>query len=224
MSFILKFEKQKLIYFAIPKSANSSIKHWLFPLMEIQKSNLIKTDNFSNIHQQVPWNTINKLQFQELKSDYLSFTVIRNPWERTLSVYKEKILRRLHKPYSDLGITQKMSLLEYAEFLHQINDQDADVHMKSQWIFINHKGQLLPDMVFDIKGMKLAAKTINGYLSPNTLGEIPKENQNTTHNYSFNELISKSGNKNSNTEKFNELIADRYKQEIRLFGYQSPYK
>lgn len=223
MSYILNFPNQRLVYFAIPKSANTSIKHWLLPLVGNDPLQYSKNGKFRNIHKQVPWTTINKLEFLDIKNQTLSFAVTRNPWERLVSVYKDKVLRRLHDPFKKLGFSDTMTILEFAELVSEINDQEADIHFKPQWLFITHRGHLLPNLIFDINQHNVPKTLIDNYLDIN-LGEFPLENKNTTHNFSFEELITKcNGNKGDNRDKFNELIGNRYKAEIRNLGYQSPF-
>lgn len=222
MSYILNFPNQRLVYFAIPKSANTSIKHWLLPLVGDDPLQYSKNGKFRNIHKQVPWTTINKLEFLDIKNQTLSFAVTRNPWERLVSVYKDKVLRRLHDPFKKLGFSDTMTILEFAELVSEINDQEADIHFKSQWLFITHRGHLLPNLIFDINQHNVPKTLIDNYLHPIKLGAFPVENKNTTHNFSFEELITKcNGDKGDNRDKFNELIGNRYKAEIHYLKMSS---
>lgn len=98
----LPFFEHKILYVPIPKAANTSIKHALCSSMLAED-----VSDTQNIHQdpRVP-----KVAFSDLKNqidaDWFVFTVARNPYERSHSAYRDKVLKERSRIHGvrELGI------------------------------------------------------------------------------------------------------------------------
>lgn len=87
LEYIL-FEKEKLIYIAISKCGNSSIKKSLAYLVIGDKSQEIKDDD--SVHYKVNFRKLPRLSDDYLNGEYTIFTCIRDPLDRLKSCYKSK--------------------------------------------------------------------------------------------------------------------------------------
>lgn len=211
MSYILDFEDYKLTYFAVPKAGNTSIRTYLAPLVEAENKK-----NFRNIHQQVEWTTVNMNQFQSIKGDRFSFSVVRNPWDRIFSVYKDKVRRSLHKPLVEMGAYENMKFLDFVDMLCDHDDVSADIHVTSQWHLLTHRNAMAPDCVVDIKDVKKIEYLVNAWVSKfgANLNSVEKLNENKAVSLSISDVISECEYKEKRIRKTNS----RKKSLIARFG------
>ena len=236
MAYILKFDSVKMIYFAIPKAANTSIRHFLSQFMGADPS-----ISYKNIHQQIQWDGLNRSEARMINKDYLSFTVTRNPWDKVVSVYSNKICGdKFHKPLSKFGFSPDMNFKSFIDLLSKIPDKGNDIHLTSQWGLLQHQGKLLPQLIFDISELHKLEFLIKSWSSHNGVeasGNIKVTNQSVLSNNFIDFMNDQSfdhGKKSfffmrakddllSNKNFFKDKIYTRYKKDIDFFGYEFPY-
>ncbi|QDY71184.1 sulfotransferase family 2 domain-containing protein [Qingshengfaniella alkalisoli] len=86
---VLVLEEARVIYVPIPKAANSSTKLALCPVLgidptsvnEVQQDPRLPMRHFSTVAPQIG-------------PDWFVFTVVRDPWTRALSAYRDKVVRK----------------------------------------------------------------------------------------------------------------------------------
>ncbi|CUH52140.1 sulfotransferase family 2 domain-containing protein [Shimia sp. R11_0] len=219
MTQIVHLKKQKVVYFAIPKSGNTSVKTFLAPFVTSEAK-----EAYRNIHQEVTWPYIKHQEFLKLNtSGYLTFTVVRNPWERVFSVYRDKISRRLHGPLEKAGLSKDTTLLEFVRFIDQHKDRDLDVHLREQSWFIYRDGKLLPRHVFDISEMGKAQALFQAHV-PEAQRKIEKVNVNKVVSDNIGDFLSPDPLRAEvELREFNEIVAQRFSRDVRLFDYVTPY-
>jgi hypothetical protein len=81
------------------------------------------------------------LQPEEI-GDYPQFYKVmlaRNPYDRIVSLYKDKVLRALYKPFRDLGITKEHTFNEFLKIIANISDNSprSNAHFWAQTVFYN---------------------------------------------------------------------------------------
>ena len=228
-------DKYKFIYFVSQKAACSSIKHALLPYFSIDHKRYLFIDSHGveriRVHK-----AFDESEFQIDKltlisnldkyACYFMFGFVRNPWDRLVSCYDQKVYRLnsedlagkcpLKPPFGDdSAFYLCMPFEEFVERVHQIPDEEADAHFRSQSItfYMNNSGDtLLADFVgrfenliddFEIVKNKIGLdkKTVL-YHVLKTRTRMEKEYQ------SFY---------NTRTRK---LVAQRYESDVRLFDYQ----
>jgi len=130
-----------------------------------------------------------------LKNGLKNFTVVRNPWYRFCSMYKDMFIKR-PKRGKKANISLDWSPIEFAQFLSNTSDADLDIHFKSQFIFVE-------PYVNDLEIIKL--ENINKWSL-----DIPApqfNHHNTNHiDIEFN----------SDTK---EIILNRYQKDFEFFNY-----
>jgi hypothetical protein len=137
-------EDYRVIYFNTQKNANSTIKAQFVEVLGISK-----TENFpKDIHYQYDFPSATQIEIGTKYQNFLKFSVLRNPWERLYSCYKNKIEQSSNtgpdyildcSPDFRIG----MSFEEFVEVVCSIPDSEADYHFCSQ-IYL----MLYPDGVF----------------------------------------------------------------------------
>lgn len=218
MSIILDFESARFVYFAVPKVANTSLRDWLLPLVPDAPVGAVH-----NIHQDVDWPRLSRAAFLECRKapEFLSFALVRNPWERLVSTYRDKVLRdRIHPPLGKLGFEARMPFLDFVERVVEIPDRDADPHIRSQWAFLGQGPHLLPDLVLDIREIGKLVRILRSW-SPESVGQLPdpRHLNSSPMPAAVPEFLETTAKRNA----YAGMIEGRYKREILTFGYKFPY-
>lgn len=209
---IILFNSSKLAFIGMPKAANTSIKHWLLPL--IGKENRTFSD-MQEVHDKasIGFSYCNNKILYENRDKYFIFSTVRNPWSRLWSTYQDKVsINELHPPLKKLGFENSMSFKEFVYHCCIIPDSEADIHFRSQFTMVMWKGTLLPNLILKMENLENFAPVLESIITTSSkvqLGELPWVNKKTNNNY-----------KNFYDNELKELVSLRYEKDIRLFGYE----
>lgn len=193
-----------LAYIGIPKAGNTSVKKWLAKSCRVALPNAGKI----NIHDRVqyPFEYRTNKWLAKHRKPYFVFTVVRNPLERLASAYRDKIQREeVHTPLKKLGFTNDMSFFDFVQLACDITDDEADVHIRSQWAMLSYEGQFLPNLFVhldDINKIRLLAQ-----YEPLLNEPVKKEN-------------ATSGRAVKVSNKVQDLVRKRYDQDYQFFGFE----
>jgi len=137
--FAFVSHKHKLVYYEVPKAACSSIKLFIATLDGI----------VNNIPRHVHSLPISKLSLPGARSilykDYFHFTFVRNPYDRLVSCYANKVVRpelyeRRAGPFSrmfgELGY-REMSFGDFVQFVTRVPNKHCDNHFVPQHRLLN---------------------------------------------------------------------------------------
>lgn len=127
-------EQHKAIYLPIPKVANSSIKWCLIDSLNM---------NIKSGREHSCWNRVDLAKANDLvlNKGYVSFVVVRNPFDRFVSCWRQKVASK------DAGkgllntnsrFKQGMSLEDFAEVALSYDHDQANNHYKPQYKFITY--------------------------------------------------------------------------------------
>ncbi len=141
--------EHKFVYFIVPKVACSSIKTALLPLFDsdVSEEELVREDGIPEAHRlfKASPHAINKRRLlrgikKEHYAGYFKFAFVRNPWDRLLSCYLQKIApggQGLNRyDYGGVELRYGMSFAEFVEAVDQIPDEEADRHFRSQHVTV----------------------------------------------------------------------------------------
>jgi len=195
--------KDKFVYFGIAKTGSASIEKSLSGQLKVP------------IH--IHGLSVNFPEF----SKYFMFSFVRNPYDRLVSCWRYLIRDpNCNNKDFDNGVFKKflvhegafwkkMPFYDFVESVANIPDQEADTHFMSQYCFVCDR---LKRPTLDFIGrfenleedFNKALSTIG--LEPLTLPHINK----TSKGKHYSEYYS---------DRSKELVAERYKEDIELFGY-----
>lgn len=208
-------EKHKAIYVPIPKVACTSLLIACSELLEMKK-----TPDLSSVHETY-FPCCKGFGEQAKYRNYFKFAFVRNPWDRLVSCYGNKIKQdpNFNDHWFKNGVSRGlskydgafkagMSFEEFAYIVADIPDMEAEKHFRSQNTFICDKA---------------------GEISVNFIGKF--ENLNEDLNSVFNNIglesreiphVQKSSRKvyrEYYSESLKSRISDRYEKDIFLFNY-----
>lgn len=207
--------KYKFIFFMIPKVATSS-----FLSLFLREPAM----NFDAFRSRDPLAKIfpDPHEFEL----YYKFAFVRNPWARVVSCYVDKI-HNVNKINKVMIIAKYPGLrpgMPFAEFVQWLcceggRDEFADPHWKSQCeLLADEFGAILLDYVGRLENLeedmeRICDQTCIPRLAmphKNTKSNAFEGNSKGKKNRSYKEYY---------TDKTRDLIAERYKKDIEVFGY-----
>jgi len=128
---ITQWNNLKVNYWGITKCANSTIKTHLWELENKQQYVSTKDISIHGVD-----NLVRLTSKEALQSSNINFTVVRNPYSRFTSQYRDLVLSR--KKVGRRAHIEDMTINQVLDFLITTCDNQRDVHLKSQCAFVNH--------------------------------------------------------------------------------------
>jgi hypothetical protein len=187
----------QLIYVPIPKVANRSIKTALADKVGI--SGKLSAHKYH-------WDFIS-VKDVLLHSNY-SFAFVRNPLERLVSCFVQKIEKKNSKnllwKYGNL-IDQESSFKDFAEFVCRTPDSIADRHFKSQHKFLLRNGEIAVDYLGKFEHLETDWKVLSEQFKLPLLNHTNKSERLGAKHYYDKELAKK--------------VKKRYAKDIEIFNY-----
>ena len=137
---ITSWDTYNLNYWGVPKCANTSIKHSLSGNKIENPFSIAKSIHKSN--------SINYITRQDaLSNGFTNFSVVRNPYDRFLSLYKDWGTRRNNK---ELSFKIPVSFDYFLDYTLDkfYNDDVSETHFKSQTYWLANGADLLIENIF----------------------------------------------------------------------------
>lgn len=194
---ITQWNELQLNYWGITKCGNTSVKYSL--LQSSRKRDIIKRADHhgaeSWIHSEK--NAIYIDRKTALTNGYFNFAVVRNPYKRFVSMYKD-VLRRGPHFFKKEAFTIK-TIDDLLNFIEDVPDNEREIHFRSQCYFItNDKGEILVDKLIDVE---------DGF-------EISKI---TGHEIEYKNVIEKKVNLSGVQE---QKVYEIFKNDFKKLGYE----
>lgn len=136
---------------------------------------------------------------------YFKFSFVRNPWDRIVSCYFNKVLGQSYNAFQECF---GKDFEYFIDFINRQNVDKADPHIRSQ-------SSLLPlndlDFIGRFENFEEDLKYVFGVINIDPL--ICHKNFSQHEHYSH-----------YYTERTRDIIADKYKEDIENFGYKFEYR
>jgi hypothetical protein len=192
----------KLAFVPTPKVANRSMK--------VAIASHVGMSWQGDIHQ-APWHYTPLALLRD--NDYYRFGFVRNPLDRLLSCYAQKIVyhqRELGMPsllwrYGS-RFDRDMSFPEFVHAVADIPDRLADIHFRSQHTFFYHRGQLMVDFVGRYETLQADWGSLRERFG---LPQLPHHNRSRHADY-----------RQAYSPQLAAVAARRYARDIELFDYR----
>ena len=212
--------KHRLIYIPVAKVACSSLKQSLSPLFYLENS--------PDLHQ-APFPKIPNWRITPQK-EYFTFAFVRNPWDRLVSCYLDKIQSSNFTNEPEMvngvyiGFLNKygnrfyvgMRFTDFATEVCGIPDIISDRHFISQYYILMHNGKFLPNFIGRFENLEKDFQEICRISGlslklPHMFGNIPKKK--------LRKAWVKVDYRSYYTRELEEMVRKRYSRDIDFFGY-----
>ena len=198
-------ETPRVGFIEIPKVASRSINHVLLTASTNEDSSQYDVEKVKEVTEQISKHIKQKEIRMEFSDCYI-FSFVRNPYERLVSCYKNKVLNfpREEDYFGYCGIKKDDTLDQFIQKVSQIPDAQADRHFRSQSWFLYDEDKLIPDFVGKLENIIDDWKIL---LEKFDLPEIPHFNASQKKPLDLSETNKK-------------LIRERYRDDFINFGYE----
>ena len=204
-------EKHKSIFSFIQKNACSSMKAYLVEILEMQKA-----ENFPlNIHNPrlYPFPCILDEDIFPKYEAYFRFCIIRNPWERLVSCYKEKVMNKptdynYFKNYSR-EFYGGMPFDEFVNIVVSLTDEDSDPHFGGQLnLLTSPEGRLMANYFCNLENLNEHLNEIS-QITGMPFSTPPQLN-----------VTKKSAYQDFYTPELVEKVRKRFRRDIEFFNFK----
>lgn len=194
---VIVWRDPALVYLRVPKSANSSIRTAF------------------------PGGVQRRLDVRGLAARFprhLSFSFVRNPWARLVSIYSEKILPEpvtseffvagVQRCFVKHGLPLRagMSFEEFTEIVCDLPDAETEKHLKSQSHFLVRDGAVVPRFVGRVESMADDWRRLGALAG----FDFPLGHRNRTRHPPYTSFYDR---------RLVNLVGDRYRNDVEIFGY-----
>lgn len=187
---------EKHVFFLVAKAANSSIKAAIkeYKGQKVEPNSLHRGHDF-----------ISPCEALTVMGKKIAF--VRNPWDRVVSCYYQKIVGDGHSNLLKMKPFFKgMSFAEFVKGICEHKDTN-EAHIRNQTAHMMCNGVFVPDMIIKFEQLSEKWPVIQKIIPG--LPDLKKLNR-SKHPY-YKTLFS---------EKLKSLVAKRYQKDLRLFNYE----
>ncbi len=194
-------EKYHLLFLNIPKVASST----LWSVAAQLKDNL----NVKSLKD------IRKYKLPRIRSSRINeypntrkIAFVRNPFDRLVSTYKNKIETQDERFYTKNKIDRQLSFEEFVDFACSRSDVISDKHIRSQFTFLfDNRAELVVDYLGRLETFQ---QDIEQVIQQYELPEVKIPHWNKTENTAYKTYF---------TNKLRSKVEERYRMDLYLLGY-----
>jgi hypothetical protein len=221
---------RRFVYFVLQKVACSSVKTALLPLFDLdtERFERVRRDGSRvvQIHKLFDASPcqINREEFVAGSyGHHFKFAFVRNPWDRLVSCYSQKIavvrkdpsqgtnLNPREIPKGEKRFYHGMPFAEFVEAVHATPDEEANPHFRSQHVVVcDPEGRVLADFVGRFERLREDFALVSERIGAPHL-ELPHRLK-SAHRASRPYTDFYDG-------RLRRLVAERYEGDIETFGY-----
>lgn len=219
---IVALHPYQLLYFAVPKVANTSIKVALSeaidPELQAWAEDHSKKSSFLRDPDLRPGLyrkgvLLNKFAAERYRH-YARWAFVRNPWDRLVSCYSDKVMREMvhggmaesfakHAEYRP-----EMPFEDFARAVCRMTEKEANRHFRSQYTFlVDKRGALMPE---EIGRFETLSEDFDRMCRTLGIGEVSLPTFKATKHRDYRDYYSTT---------LRDEVADRYRRDLELFGY-----
>ena len=202
---ITQFDRLGIVYTALAKVANTSIKHAL-----IKGEGL---GDFEKPHaQDIPVRTINSAEAVQRRSELFSFAFVRNPWDRLVSCWADKCGVNSDVDMSGYGLPRGVSFEDFVGVVSQLSDPYSEIHFKSQTPFLCHGPQIAPSFIGRFEHLRHDWRTVQNVVMSRTgiaLSDLRQLRASERRPY-----------RDYYSRRMAMMVEERYQADVDLFGYK----
>lgn len=216
LKHFVNFRDRPIVYARIPKVANTSIKVALSKLLQEKPAgkNRVTSDGFWRHLTHGETEMISAKSAWRLRKQKLIFSFVRNPFDRIVSSYNNKILNEssFTPQMAENGYKVGMSFPDFIRRTLEVDDAELDVHMTPQSHMLLHNGLLVPRFVGHFEDMEfqwtyLRKKLVNRYEI--VLPLLPRKNVRREDREDVGKYFS--------DDRIAEIALEKYRKDVEIF-------
>jgi dermatan 4-sulfotransferase 1 len=213
----IQFRDLPLLYGRVPKVANSSIKACLYRLLTTSPEKGLRTtsDAFWSKGTHGETSMVDNHSARMCRGTHFSFSFVRNPFDRLVSAYNNKILELddVPGPMQAMGLSHGMVFSDFLECIAGTMDAAIDVHLLPQSSILCLDGQLIPSFIGRLETMETDWQRLETRLKQERLpplGHLPEKNRRRGDDHTdVSQYFADSG--------LVQLVVERYSDDLGLF-------
>lgn len=207
-NFYVYYPTSQAVYFAIPKTGNSTINA-MFLEKEGSYNEGEARKSYAHIHQQKDLYAVPKKSIPQYDCEKIA--IVRNPYDRIISCYKNKVLQEDYFVDRNMGglVYNNMPFYDFVKAVSSIPDAFLDDHLKSQKGILHLRKKPLYTKLFYFETFQKALDFLESKYQLKPKGKINTSTTGTT-----------SPSAKWITEETAELIYNKYRGDFIAFGYQ----
>lgn len=218
--------RNRYLYFAVDKVANSSIKNALFQLEYAPVGKDIVTLYDKRSSPLLSPYQMNDDTFRQVfnSGNFFRFTFVRNPYTRLLSCYLDRIRRQTSNPRRQLNVYLRSRNIDpvdvsFETFIRAACEQNSPTQ-NSHWR-VQYDDTLFEYIDYDYVGKFESLWADMEIVSQRIWGELKPEMADNSVNKS--PRITNAGSRTLEfyTPELTQMVADRYANDFRFFGYST---
>jgi len=214
---LICIEKYKTIYAPVPKAANSSMKAILSGLVRRDPStNLLATKQgyWSDATYGEACLVDKNFALKKASEGWFVFTIIRNPLDRLVSCYNNKIIQNQKLPtrMKTLGYQSGMSFEDFVNVLRKTSDHMSDNHTVSQYYILFERRKLAVNFTARFENLNEDYRVIQERLKVQTgkvADDLPKINARRKPGADYMSYYEDA--------KILQFVIDRYRKDFEMF-------
>ncbi len=219
-------DEYRFVYCFLPKVACTSIKTALAPLfgidttgMEVPREDRVPRYAIHEVFSQSEHQINKKNLIKGLDGPYggyFKFGFVRNPWDRLVSCYSDKIIGKgfVGKGFAGKGeegaplFYRNMPFDEFVEAVYATPDEKANIHFRSQYLkMCRSNGEYIADYIGRFEHLANDFSRVEEKIGVKL--ELPRilHSGRDKRHYTFYD------------ERLRDLVSKRFHKDIELFGY-----
>jgi hypothetical protein len=220
------------VYFVIQKVACTSMKSALLPLFDLDPASFeVTRENgerlvlvhklFDSSRWQLDRDKLLR-RIDRRYRGYFKFAFVRNPWDRVVSCYSQKIAvgrplvpGRKRANLNPLGEEDRfysgMPFAEFVEAVHATPDEEANLHFRSQYLTVcDAEGHVMADFVGRFESLHADFAVVAERIGAPEL-ELPHRLQSSSRkSRPYTDFYD---------ERLKGLVHERYQKDVEIFAY-----
>lgn len=181
--------QKRFLWFRVAKVGTTTIFH------QLQESGVdLDVERASNVYYS-----------KKIFKDYFKFAFVRNPWERLVSCWQDKVVKKNMYRFEPAELIKMRDFRNFVDFVEQLDIEKCDRHICLQSALIDLSEI---DYLGRMEAFEKDLIEIFGILDV-PLEDVKKKNKSSYEN-PFRELY---------TQELIERVAAIYRKDIQIFGY-----
>lgn len=196
----IMIDEFKIAVFCITKAANGAIKTAFMKALG--------ATDLSNPHDPSHFTYAGKEKIALLPDDWFTFTIVRNPYDRMVSLWANKCRDYHHIIFARHGVGPFDNFTDFAEAISK--QQNFDIHWESQYETLVLDGEMVPKHLYKYERLGEVWKFIQAQCAGQGLGVPDLEVRNESSHKPWEDYY---------TPETRKLIYNRYRKDFETFGY-----